>query len=233
MCHITAAHLRFASTRKDVVISRSALWLPLLYLTLTPKPAPEQALPPAYLQEALSQYDDAGRKRLLDFQALIEAGRDRSDWQRLHLANDFANRHINYRADLDHWGKNDYWATPLESLGSGAGDCEDYAISKYFSLRSMGVADDKLRLMYVRALSRNEPHMVLIYFETPDAYPLVLDNMDGQIRSARDRSDLKPIYSFNASGLWLAKASGLGKKVNNGRGNSQWTAVLDKIEQGQ
>jgi predicted transglutaminase-like cysteine proteinase len=232
---VTSHHHTFALStgQKEFVISRSALWLPLLYLTLTPKPAPEQALPPSYLQEALSQYDAAGRERLQDFQALIEEGRTESDWERLHLANDFANRHIRYRADLEHWGKNDYWATPLETLGTGAGDCEDYAISKYFSLRAMGVADEKLRLMYVRALSRNEPHMVLIYFETPDAYPLVLDNMDGQIRSARDRSDLKPIYSFNASGLWLAKASGLGKKVNNGRGNSQWTAVLDKIEQGQ
>lgn len=220
-------------SKKDLAISRSAFWLPVLYLSLTPPQAPEQILPPAYLQQAAQVYGAAGAERLQQFSHLIEEGRNESDWQRLHLANDFANRQLNYRSDLEHWGKNDYWATPLESLGTGAGDCEDYAITKYFSLRAMGVADDKLRLMYVRALSRNEPHMVLIYFETPDAYPLVLDNMDPQIRSARDRSDLKPIYSFNASGLWLAKANGLGARVNNGRGNTQWTAVLDKIEQGQ
>ncbi len=205
----------------------------MLYLTLAPKPTPEQVLSPAILQQASQQYGAAAGERLQHFGRMIEAGRTESDWYRLHLANDFANRHISYKTDLAHWGKNDYWATPLESLGTGAGDCEDYAISKYFSLRAMGVADEKLRLMYVRALSRNEPHMVLIYFETPDAYPLVLDNMDPQIRSARERPDLKPIYSFNASGLWLAKANGLGSRVNNGRGNTQWTAVLDKIEQGQ
>ena len=189
-------------------------------------------MPPSYLQEALSQYDADGRERLQGFQALIEEGRTESDWERLHLANDFANRHIRYRADLEHWGKNDYWATPLETLGTGAGDCEDYALAKYFTLRAMGVDDEKLRLMYVRALSVNEPHMVLVYFEEPDAMPYVLDNMDPEIKLAQYRTDLRPIYSFNASGLWLAKANGLGKRVKDSSGISNWTAVLDKIEQG-
>lgn len=164
---------------------------------------------------------------------LIDEGRTASDWNRLHLVNDFINRQMKFVSDQQHYGRPDYWATPVESLGAGAGDCEDYAIAKYFALRAMGVPDDKLRLMYVRALRQNEPHMVLVYFEQPDQYPLVLDNLIPQIRSAIDRPDLKPVYSFNASGLWLAKAGGLGNKVQNSKGNSQWRAVLDKIERGQ
>lgn len=156
-----------------------------------------------------------------------------SEWSKLHTANHYVNRNLRFVADQQQYSKADYWATPLESLGRGAGDCEDYAIAKYFMLRAMGIADDKLRLMYVRALRQNEPHMVLIYFEQPDQYPLVLDNLESDIRSAIDRTDLKPIYSFNASGLWLAKAGGLGSKVQNSKGNSQWRALLEKIERGQ
>ena len=44
----------------------------------------------------------------------------------------------------------DYWATPVESLRKGEADCEDYAIAKYFTLRQLGVADDKLRITYYK-----------------------------------------------------------------------------------
>jgi hypothetical protein len=74
--------------------------------------------------------------------------------------------------------------------------------------------------------------MVLVYFEEPDAMPYVLDNMDQEIKLAEYRTDLRPIYSFNASGLWLAKANGLGRRVKDSSGISNWTAVLEKIEQG-
>jgi hypothetical protein len=86
--------------------------------------------------------------------------------------------------------------------------------------------------MYVRALSVNEPHMVLVYFENPQDYPLVLDNMDPQIKPANERTDLRPVYSFNASGLWLAKANGLGRRVKDSSGITSWTEVMNKIEQG-
>lgn len=193
----------------------------------------EPALPPATLEAAREQFGRDGLQRLEALEALIAEGRTESDWSRLHLVNDFINRNINFVSDQQQYGRLDYWATPVESLGAGAGDCEDYAIAKYFALRAMGVPDDKLRLMYVRALVQNEPHMVLVYFEQPDQYPLVLDNLDTRIQSAIDRTDLKPVYSFNASGLWLAKAGGLGNKVQNSRGSSQWQAVLQKIERGQ
>lgn len=193
----------------------------------------EPALPPATLEAARAQFGRDGLQRLEALEALIAEGRTESDWSRLHLVNDFINRNINFVSDQQQYGRLDYWATPVESLGAGAGDCEDYAIAKYFALRAMGVPDDKLRLMYVRALVQNEPHMVLVYFEQPDQYPLVLDNLDTRIQSAIDRTDLKPVYSFNASGLWLAKAGGLGNKVQNSRGSSQWQAVLQKIERGQ
>ncbi len=185
------------------------------------------------IQDAVQKYGEDARERFSRWQDLIQSGQSRSDWNKIHDVNHFFNRRVRYATDDQHWRKNDYWATPLETLGTRHGDCEDYAIAKYFTLRAMGVADEKLRLMYVRALSINQPHMVLIYFENPSDYPYVLDNMDPQIKSALERKDLRPIYSFNASGLWLAKANGLGNRVNDGRNNTNWTTVLEKIERGQ
>lgn len=220
--------------KKGLFISRFVFWLPIVFSALVPSQTRyEPALPPATLEAARKQFGAAGLRRLEALEELISEGRSESDWDRLHIVNDFINRNISFLSDQQHYGRLDYWATPVESLGAGAGDCEDYAIAKYFALRAMGVPDEKLRLMYVRALVQNEPHMVLVYFEQPDQYPLVLDNIDRSIKSAIDRTDLKPVYSFNASGLWLAKAGGLGNKVQNSRGNSQWQAVLQKIERGE
>lgn len=187
---------------------------------------------PTFFEDVQQRYGEDAVSRFTSWRDLIVEGSNESDWDRIHLANQFFNRQVAYRSDQEHWGKTDYWATPVETLGTGAGDCEDYALAKYFTLRAMGVADDKLRLMYVRALSINEPHMVLVYFETPEAMPYVLDNMVNDIQLAQYRTDLRPIYSFNASGLWLAKANGLGRRVKDSRGISNWTAVLEKIERG-
>lgn len=220
--------------RRNPVISRLAFWLPLVFQTLVlAPPGAVYTLPDATLQQARSQYDDSGYQRVVAMRDFINKHQHESDWQKLHLVNQFANRKVRFVSDRDHWSQLDYWASPLESLGTGAGDCEDYSILKYFMLRALGVPDDKLRLMYVRALRQNEPHMVLVYFENPQDYPLVLDNLEPDIRSASERTDLRPVYSFNASGLWLARAGGLGHKVQNHKGNSHWLAVLEKIERGQ
>ncbi|MBI4206399.1 MAG: transglutaminase-like cysteine peptidase [Betaproteobacteria bacterium] len=107
--------------------------------------------------------------------------------------------------DIIHWGKEDYWATPIEFLSTNAGDCEDFSIAKYFTLRALGVPDDRLRLTYVKELVQyNQAHMVVAYFPSPDAEPLVLDNINKTIQPASARSDLLPVYSFNGSNLWLA-----------------------------
>ena len=129
--------------------------------------------------------------------------------EQLKEANRFFNRKLNFLDDIDIWQNTDYWATPLESLAKRAGDCEDFVIAKYISLRLLGVADEKLRLIYVRARigggrsSLTQAHMVLGYFATPTAEPLVLDNLVGDILPASRRDDLFPVFSFNSNGLWV------------------------------
>ena len=70
----------------------------------------------------------------------------------------------------------------------------------------------KLRMVYVRASIAGAPngyvaHMVLAYYPTPEAEPLVLDNLQPGIHLASERPDLLPVFSFNAEGLWQGVGS--------------------------
>lgn len=143
----------------------------------------------------------------------------------LALVNGFFNQ-VPYINDIAHWRVDDYWATPTEMLASFGGDCEDYSISKYLSLKDIGVPIDKLRITYVRAVNLGESHMVLAYYKTPDADPLILDNLVGDIRPASQRPDLEPVYSFNDDDLWTANGAGRKGGASNVR---LWRELLQKL----
>lgn len=127
--------------------------------------------------------------------------------QLLKVINDFWNKNVLAGEDIDIWRVEDYWATPVESLGVGQGDCEDYVIGKYFSLIKAGVPVEKLRLIYVRAQvgGSSVAHMVLGYYPTPNAEPYLLDNLSGSIRLASQRPDLTPVFSFNSQGVYVGE----------------------------
>ncbi|WP_244896781.1 transglutaminase-like cysteine peptidase [Vibrio panuliri] len=150
-------------------------------------------------------YGERAGLRVTTWRNEMRVYRGLSEREQLTRVNQFFNQ-LNFVNDDKLWGKNDYWATPLEFLGSNAGDCEDFTIAKYFSLLELGVSDKKLRLIYVKALSLNQFHMVLAYYSHPAAEPLILDNINPEIMTATKRRDLLPIYSFNGSNLWLMKS---------------------------
>ena len=185
------------------------------------------------IERAKQSYGVEGYNRITKWLNFIDQSQDESEWKKIYLVNDFFNKNIEYKSDQEIWNKEDYWATPLESLGVGFGDCEDYVIAKYFTLIALGVPEEKLRFMYVRQLTVNQPHMVLIFIETPNQPPFVLDNFNSKLLNAVKRKDLKPIYSFNGQGLWLAKSKGLGNKVKNSKGVSAWDTMLKRIEHGE
>lgn len=137
---------------------------------------------------------------------------------------------VPYLSDQANWGVEDYWATPIESLGVNHADCEDYAIAKYFTLKELGVPISKMRITYVRALRWNEPHMVLAYYPEPDSEPYILDNLTDRIDLASDRRDLEPIYSFNDEDLWAAGGVAKAGKSSQIR---LWRGLIEKMEQEQ
>ena len=137
-------------------------------------------------------------------QLVLVSSRGMDDAGKLDAVNQFFNQHVAFHDDTEIWNQVDYWASPLEALALGQGDCEDYAIAKYFSLLASGMPTAKLRLVYVRAhlAGRVQPHMVLAYYASAGAEPLVLDNLVGEVRKASQRPDLVPVFSFNSDGLW-------------------------------
>ena len=142
---------------------------------------------------------------------------------------DEVNRILNRIAFVDddrHWGEEDYWATPAESVASNGADCEDYTIAKYFLLKELGVPIAKLRLTYVKSVKLNQAHMVLAYYPRPDAEPLVLDNLEDRVRPASQRADLIPVYSFNDEEVWVEMRgrSGSPAQIRN------WSALIARLE---
>lgn len=170
----------------------------------------------------------AGQQRIDAWQRLLATEKQVPEAEQLSVVNLFFNHQMQYREDIDLWQEVDYWATPVQSLWKGAGDCEDYAIAKYFSLRHLGVSGEKLRITYVKALRQNRAHMVLTYYSSPEAMPLVLDSLMDGILPASQRTDLLPVYAFNAEGLWLTGASG-NKRVGDTKRLSRWQDVLKKM----
>ncbi|WP_082073139.1 cysteine protease LapG [Pseudomonas sp. LFM046] len=170
-----------------------------------------------------------GKQRIDEWQATLARLAGADEKKQLEDVNRFFNAKLRFRDDQELWGESDYWATPVQALRIGAGDCEDFAIAKYFSLRELGVPSEKLRITYVKALRLNQAHMVVTYYATPDSVPLVLDNLVGIIRPASQRTDLLPVYAFNAEGLWIA-GSGGGKQVGDAKRLSRWQELLRKMK---
>ncbi|MCP3952193.1 MAG: transglutaminase [Desulfobacterales bacterium] len=132
----------------------------------------------------------------------------------LGTVNQFFNQ-LEYSPDMVTWKKKDYWASRLEFLGQGRGDCEDYAVAKFLTMMQLGVPAQKLFLTYVKAVGYPDAaHMVVTYFQKPGSVPLVLDNYNKKILPATQRRDLIPVYSFTANDLYLQKQKGLGKRIN-------------------
>lgn len=164
----------------------------------------------AQIAKLAQQFGPLAKVRLTGWRDILVNPKNKklAEREKLEFVNDFMNQ-MPFVDDLTHWGKDDYWATPIEFLSTDGGDCEDFSIAKYFTLRELGVPDDRLRITYVKELVLyRQAHMVLAYFPSPDAEPLILDNINKTILPAGSRPDLLPVYSFNGSNLWLAKEQG-------------------------
>lgn len=181
--------------------------------------------------KAEQEYGAAAGARVQRWQQLFVELADADEATKLAQVNQFFNKEVPFVSDLKHWGQDDYWATPFESLVTHGGDCEDYVIAKYHALRELDVDMHKLRITYVKATRLNEAHMVLTYFPTKDSIPLVLDNLINQITTADKRPDLVPVYSFNAEGMWLERMKGEGVRMGNPNKLDLWTELRVRMHE--
>lgn len=180
-----------------------------------------------------ARYKEIGRKRVADWVQLVNSSQGKSTAEKLTLVNDFFNQNVIWVSDYDHYSVEDYWSTPLETIASGGGDCEDFSIAKYFTLIALNVPMEKLTITYVKADTINpinRSHMVLTYYEKPAAVPLVLDNLVPDIKPASERKDLAPVYTFNGQGLWLAKERAAGKSRSSSASNiALWRQMTSRM----
>lgn len=226
-CSSTPLH-RAVSARR--VGSRlAAVLLGLLALTM---PGPAPAWDADRMSRSAARWGPRASAAVRLLQPMLSRGQAQDDETRLQAVNDFFNRQVVFRSDQEIYAVVDHWATPLETLAQGQGDCEDYAIAKYFSLQAMGMAVSRLRLVYVRAElggpgGPTQAHMVLAYYPSPNAEPLILDNLIGDVRPASRRPDLVPVFSFNSEGLWQGTSGApAGDPVQR---LSRWREVLSKV----
>lgn len=159
------------------------------------------------------RYGAQGLQSLTTWRTMLASLNNAPETEILRRVNEHWNRTVRFGEDSEIWHQDDYWATPLETMGRGRGDCEDFVIAKYFTLRALGVPESRLRLTYVRARigsassGVSQAHMVLSYYATPESPPLVLDNLVSSIQPASARTDLTPVFSFNAQGIYTGAAA--------------------------
>ena len=192
---------------RTAVLRRSSVLLVLLLLSFVGIADMEKML-------ATMQRYGGSTSLFRDWQQLIDHSRTLGTQDKLRRVNEFFNRKIQFMDDIQIWGQTEYWATPIETLAKGKGDCEDFTIAKYFTLLEAGIPNEQLRLIYVKARiggsasTITQAHMVLAFYPEPDAEPLILDNLITEIRPASRRPDLQPVFSFNSQGIWAAGAAG-------------------------
>jgi len=159
-------------------------------------------------------YGEQAVRRLNSLIALMDGLVAAPEDKKIIEVNRFFNQ-VEYQTDIENWGKKDYWATRLEFLGKGRGDCEDFAVAKFLTMIQLGVSEKKLFLTYVRAIGYPEAaHLVVSYYKEPGSVPFVLDNYNKTILPATQRNDLIPVYSFTANDLYIQKQQGLGRRVD-------------------
>ena len=223
------------SPGKGPAARRGLLALIALCLAMTGLFAQTGRDPEVLQQQLVFRFSPARVPLLNSWLTMLRTAGSLKEEEKLKRINDFINQNIVFDNDIDIWQQSDYWATPLETIGQGRGDCEDFAIFKYVSLRVAGVASNKLRLVYAKARLDSpsgpvqQAHMVLAYYATPDRAPLILDNLDGAIRPASQRTDLQPVFSFNSEGIF-AGVSGKDRAASGSiRRLSRWEDAWRRI----
>lgn len=179
-----------------------------------------------------ARYGTSAIQRGTAWQSALEKLEAQPVAEQLTGINRFFNQTIRWQSDAEIYGETDFWATPTETLGLGRGDCEDFTIAKYVSLRQLGVPSDQLRLTYVKLQmigGRSQAHMVLAWYETPGSIPLILDNANAQILPASQRRDLRPVFSFTSDALWIA-GNRQNENINPSSRLSQWRQMLNRAQ---
>lgn len=156
-----------------------------------------------YLKDDLKDGDcgerTLNRCHLAEWLAFLDGIRGLPQRKQLEQVNRYANRK-DYVLDIENYGIEDYWAIPRQFLPTG-GDCEDFALTKFFSLRWLGYSREDMRIVVVQDTNLRVPHAVLAVGQGEDA--LILDNQVQAVLSQRQIVHYAPVYSINERSWWI------------------------------
>jgi len=167
------------------------------------------------------------KKRVIDYATTIESYKSFSRSKQLIRVNYYLND-ILPKLDKPNKDKKNYWETPKEFLTIGVGDCEDYAIIKYFTLLKLGFDEEKLFMTVVYEKYIGDYHMVLSYFKDEGEQPLILDNLSFNVVDLKKRIDLKVDMFINSSGVY--KLNKDTKLVKVARGAKKFKELLNRVK---
>lgn len=205
----------------------------LAFLAVTSLGAADQVhalvLPEPFLDKVRSAYGLPAESRLRAWMELVETNVSASDAEKLDRVNEFFNQ-MHFSSDADNWKKPDYWATPMEFIIRDAGDGEDFAIAKYFTLLDLGVNASRLRITYVTTSRLKSTHVVLAYYATSKSEPLILDNFETRVLPAKQRKDLRPVYSFHAQDVRRLQLEDGGDVSTFSSPVRQWENLVARME---
>lgn len=135
----------------------------------------------------------------LAWRNMMRSARSVSRAEQVARVNIFFNR-LTYRPDIQQYGEAEHWAVPIELLAHGAGDCEDYAVAKFFSLRLLGFTNDELRVVSLLDRADRVGHTVAVVSLNGTRY--VLDNRSDRLFPEARYQHYQPVVSMNEVDHW-------------------------------
>lgn len=171
-----------------------------------------------FIENRLNKYNNL-KIQVKDYELIRKLSHVNSFINKIFPAHD-----ISTQASLDHW------ATPKEFLLQGHGDCEDYAIAKYFTFLELGIPKEKLYFAVVDIKGQRDAHMVLLYLENKNATPLVLDNLSSRVLPLTKRTKLIPKFAFNEIDSYKFSHEKFTQKANIDWGKeNKWEKLLNRV----
>lgn len=179
------------------------------------------------LQELTLSSGQIAKNRIIDYKKSIDSIKELPKEKQLQRVNFYLNQ-LSHLNDMTNNNKSDYWETPKEFLTCGYGDCEDYAIIKYFTLLKLGFSKDKLFITTAYEKYSGQYHMVLSYFEDENKPPLILDNLSYKVLDLKVREDLKADIFINETGTYKIDKYNNLIKVN--KPHKKFAELMDRVK---
>ena len=167
------------------------------------------------------------KNRIIDYTKSINSFKKLPKKKQLIRVNYYLNQ-LKHQSDILNHNKSDYWETPKEFLTCGYGDCEDYAIIKYFSLLKLGFSKDQLFITTAFEKYSGQYHMVLSYFESKNKAPLILDNLSFKVLDLKTRNDLKADTFINPTGTY--KINRYNKLIKIDKAPDKFSELMQRIK---